>query len=636
MLITIGVGLSNGSSTVDSLLFAANRSGNDSLRYDAFFKLAIAHIDSAYNKSINYWNNALEIAKKRKFWELSADAYHQLGYMLLKKGEFVKSLEFFKEALSIYEQTGNLLGTAAAYNDIGLVYKNWGKYDTALDNYLLAKKYYEKTKSEEGMGMVYNNIGQIYFFREEYLKAIDYFKFYLEINQKSKYYRAVAAASNNIASAYMELGSFNYAYDFFLKSLRIYDSLEIKLGVAIIQDNIGTLFLKKGQFFDALLYHTHSLDIFRKLGSTSRECISLKNIGLVYSKLKKYPDAIEYFDAALAIAQKLNLNETLQELYLYLAQAHESVNADGKALGYYKSYTQIKDSLQRVETAEKLGLLESRLEAESKARELDLLKKELEKEKKTTTYLYFLSVIIFLLVAILIYIQIKNSIFKKNLKELSLTSRDKSFFFGKLEQHALSFLSKHFPASFYVDIKASNEETQNLMLFEKDNNTILVIGNFFAMQSFQKSLPQLGERIEQATLLTPSQVVTICRESIGAGTTTLQQANDIKVGCVFFSTIEGNCSCSGDIRLSLIKANGELQHLPQEANFKINNDDTIYLYQLSSEHQSLSIGESIENALNTMGLIPFERQKEVIESTLEFACASTKEQYTIKFIALKA
>jgi tetratricopeptide (TPR) repeat protein len=608
------------------------------LRYDAYFKLAIAHIDSAYNKSIEYWNKALEIAKKRKYWELSADAYHQLGYMLLKKAEFVKSLEFFKEALNIYEQTGNLLGTAAVYNDIGLVYKNWGKYDTALDNYLLAQKYYEKTQSEEGMGIVYNNIGQIYFFREDYLKAIDYFKQYLEINKKSKYYRAVAAASNNIASAYMELGSFNFAYDFFLSSLRIYDSLDIKLGVAIIQDNIGTLFLKKGQYFDALLYHTRSLEIFRQLGSTSRECISLKNIGLVYYKLKKYPDAIKYFDASLAIAFNLKMNETLQELYLYLAQAHESSHSDVKALGYYKLFTQIKDSLQRVETAEKLGLLESRLEAENKTRQLELLKKELEREKQTKTYLYFSVFGIILSMIIIFYFLIKSISLKRRVNELALNNRDVEFISKKTKGFVLNCLSKHFQSSFCVDIEDRRGTLQHLMHFEHNGRTILLMGECSAESGLQsRFIIKAEERIENAksTLSTPSEIVNFYRQIDVKGTEGNLNSSNLNAGCIILSASEGFCSFSGELVVLLKRADDELVIVPRDTDFSILKDETIYLYQISSENSNQEINGRIEETLRSMGPVPIDLQQEVVESAIGFIGASSKESFSIKFIAIK-
>lgn len=433
-----------GNSQIDSLKIIVKTSKNDTTRYKALYKLAISHLDSAYEVSIAYWDQAIELAKRKRFWIMAADAHHQKGYMLYKKGELLNGLNNFKEALAIYEQVNGEKEMGEVLNDIGLVYRTWGKYELAIDNYLASLKIFNRINYDEGIGMASNNIGQIYFYRDDFLKAIDYFKKYLEINQKLKYSRAVAAASNNIATAYMELGSFDLAYTYFYKSLLIYDSLKINLGVAIIQDNIGSLYLKKNQHNDAILYHTQALQTFTDLGNLSYQCNTLKNIGLAYFKLAKFEKAKTFYQQSAKLAEKLNKAETLKEVFFNLAEAYESTKQHKEALVYFKKYLQVKDSLLTVETAEKLANLESKLDTEQQDRDLSNLKDEL---KTKQTYLKIGLSLILLFIpafALILFLYFKNKAQKERLRNIASVVSDIDFLASNHQENILLQLNTKF------------------------------------------------------------------------------------------------------------------------------------------------------------------------------------------------
>ncbi len=419
---------------IDSLKYVAENSKIDTAKYNALFKLAVAHIDTDFDASKMYWSLALELASHKRLWNLAADAYHQLGYILQKKGDLKAALQNLIAAQSIYEQQNNKISQAEVLNDIGLIYRSWARYDLAIENFSLALNIFKAQGHVEGIGMVSNNIGQIFFYRQEYLKAIEFFKTYLEINQKSNYHRAVAAASNNIASAYMELNSFDLAHSYYVRALHIYDSLSISIGVAIIQDNIGTLFLKKGMFVDALLYHTNAVERFQKLGSSTRECIALKNIGIAYFYKNDVIKAIEYLNKSLKIANRENIIETKQELLYHLALVNEKMNSYKKAFEYFKEFSSIKDSLQKQEAEEKLKLLENQIMDDELKTELNKLIKEKEGLLDITNYLIISSILILIVsLCLLLYIYLlrkkrgSSSILNKDFYEYQ-----QSLFYGTL------------------------------------------------------------------------------------------------------------------------------------------------------------------------------------------------------------
>jgi tetratricopeptide (TPR) repeat protein len=465
--------LAQGNRYIDSLIIVDKTNTNDSLRFDALRRLAIAHSDSAYSVSLQYWNRAFDLAKRKRDKQRMGDVHHQIGFMLQRKGEFPEALEEYKAAIALYSIVGNVKCAAEVYNDKGLIYKSWGKYELALECFLTALTNFEEIEFTEGTAMAANNIGQIYYYRDEFQRAIEYFTRYLKASENAKTYRAVAGASNNIASAYMELNNFDLAFEYYFKAMQIYDSLGVRLGVAIINDNIGTLFTKQGQYNDALLYHFSALRIFNALDSKPRIGYVLKNIGYAYFKLKNYKQALSYYNESKIIAESLNQKETLKEIYYNLTDVFQALNRHSDALWAHKHYVQIKDSLLNIETSEKLTTLEVRYEADKKSRELNLMKAKLEQQKRLGLVISIIGILILFLAALVVR---ENTMKRKGLKAVQiqtirLKQAVKSAVNGSYMK--VSGLKKHF--SEYYTIPEPNEENSlvPLLSLSKGRSTIL-------------------------------------------------------------------------------------------------------------------------------------------------------------------
>ena len=112
--------------------------------YKSCIEIASIYTDSAYDKSLIYYNKALDIAEKSSDRKKVAHVYHQIGYMFQRKGEFPTALANFNNALEIHQYLNNKKGIGQLLNDIGLIYRTWGKYDQALDNYFKALRLFDE------------------------------------------------------------------------------------------------------------------------------------------------------------------------------------------------------------------------------------------------------------------------------------------------------------------------------------------------------------------------------------------------------------------------------------------------------------------------------------------------------------
>lgn len=625
---------SAGNATIDSLKVIVKTTNNDTTRYRALYKLAISHLDSAYSVSIDYWDQAIDLAKRKRLWIMAADAYHQKGYMLYKKGELLNGLNNFKEALTIYEQVNGEKEMGEVLNDIGLVYRTWGKYELAIDNYQTALKIFSKIQYDEGIGMASNNIGQIYFYRNDFLKAIDYFKKYLEINQKLKYSRAVAAASNNIATAYMELGSYDLAYTFYYKSLLIYDSLKINLGVAIIQDNIGSLYFKKNQINDAILYHTQALKTFSDLGNQSYQSNTLKNIGLAYFKLSKFETAKSYYLKSVSLAEKLNKAETKKEVYYNLAEVYERTGQFKEALSYYKNYLQVNDSLLSVETAEKLANLESKLDKEQQTTNLDQLKKELS---NINTYLKVSIAILLLflpIIGLLIILYSRARTYIKKLQKETLAYSKIEYLYPVCQNNILHQLNIKLNL-FYQWYSAENPIVRfGVSAFYKQQETVIVLWQMepLAENVFHKILAIEGSvtnEIEQMQNIQPNNVLAQFNS---------ESSNDYSAThCISFNHSSGQLTYSiNAVVFYYTQATSSLKDVNNEKILNTNKGDSILLVSLpENEKLPADFIVNLESILQKHGNEENESLKQSLNGLFEMLEMSHPSIQPARFVFIK-
>lgn len=626
-----------GNSYIDSLKTIESTTKNDSVRFEAISKLAIAYSDSAYEKSLLYWNKALAHAKKKSNRPSLAHAYHQIGFMFLKKGEFPLALENFKNALSVHEFIHNKKGMGQIFNDIGLVYKTWGRYELALESYISALNLFDDIGDDEGLAMTSNNIGQIYYYRDEYAKSIEYFERYLNVNKRNNRPRAVAGAANNIASAYLELKDYDKALDYYLKSLRIYDSLGVKFGIAIIQDNIGTLYSKKEQYQDALLYHNNALAIFKELNSKPRIGYVMMNIGLAHHKLNQHRNALGYLIESKNISEELNQRENLKEIYFNLTNVYSALADFEKALFFHQRFTHIKDSLMSIETSEKLSVMEAKYEADRKSRELVLVKNRLNQQKNAA---YIATALGIMLIFLSFFLVRGNNLKSSMIKELNDQNKElcQAIIPIMAQRDSAEMLLKNTFTNHLVYYTESEKFADNfLWVKQKDRFVILMLigfskGGLTTDLRKVKSAGWFDEIVNKSTHPNPKNIVqgmlemTVTYPPTGTTFTTC----NTNFSCLVFDTESQSMAYYGHTPC-WVRKGSEIEKI-EPIDHKKNNEcvtksldegDSIFLIGVSTDiildiDKDFKLIDSIDKAVFSSANEDDKSQKDLIISTIDY------------------
>ncbi len=328
--------------------------------------------------------------------------YTLQGVSWVNRSDYQKTLFYYNRALDIAKQMGHPAALAIAYGNVGSIYHDKGEYTKALDYYIKSLEF----KEPMHMGTTLSNIGSIYRNQGNYLKALEYYQRSLELHQQKGDQGAVAIALSNIGGIYMYQDDYANAFDYYTQSLTIFEQIDHQKGIAETYSHIGLLYDKHGADLKALDYHKKSLKIFEQMEEKNGIATTLTHIGNIYKKQGEYGKAIEYcqrgFEISLAIRSLVSQHGSCVCLY----DTYKSMGNDNKALYYLELLKAVEDSLDTQETAKRIQQMEFQnvilQDSITRVAEARLIQKEYEediRQEERTRNISFVVGVFFLLLA---------------------------------------------------------------------------------------------------------------------------------------------------------------------------------------------------------------------------------------------
>ena len=318
------------------------------------------------NRSIEYYNKALEIAKQNKMEEETGAAQLKLCAIHLAIPDKDKALSYINQAFSLISTLKNDSLKAEAHNSYGLVYQAKNEKTLSLRHFLNGLQIAEETKIPELRRNCYLYLSNFYSRIEDYDKAIDYFmKAHKELDHvregNAGYQRA--ADFNSLGNLYANKKNNDIAISYFERSIAMADSL--KFSTLKIPGYISLLnqYLRIDQPQQALQY------INSAPGQTLKKFLSGFGMGaqidqayaVIYSKLNQFDSAGFYFTRATPFFEQKTSEANRISFYLQLAGYYKKTENHDKAIEYY---------MKVKEMGEKYGQLEN---VQMAAKQLDTL-----------------------------------------------------------------------------------------------------------------------------------------------------------------------------------------------------------------------------------------------------------------------
>jgi class 3 adenylate cyclase len=209
---------------------------------------------------------------------------------------------------------------------------------------------------------------------------------------------------------------YDTALVYFEKTLEIQLKNQDQDQIAMVYNNIGKVYLNQQKFEKAGEYMTSALLIYDELGKEVEEATVMANLSEIHRTAGNNAIALQILDSSTAIAKKYNLQNQLQQNYLYYSEIHEDLGNYQKSLEYYKKFSEVKDSVFSDEILSKLSDFQVKYETEKKENEIVLLKQneviqglDLKKQKIIRNSMLVVSALFLALAAMIFYsLQLKK------------------------------------------------------------------------------------------------------------------------------------------------------------------------------------------------------------------------------------
>ncbi len=273
----------------------------------------------------------------------SSAIFSRLGNIEIEKNEFKKAISFFHSGLKI----------ARKFNDIksiGLFQKYIGTSYLKLDQEKVAEQY----------------------LRESFLS-------YKSINDSLE----MANATISLGNALKEQNNLKEGDKYYQISLDLAEKLKNQRLIAGNYNNLGSIERRQKNYKKALEYFFKALEMNLKSEDKQWQSFNLQNIAVTYQDMNQFDRAIEYFKKSNLIKIELGDSLSLVSGYDGLSNAYSKVGDFKNAYDFLKMHIRLKDTLNLVEQANLLKVLEAKYQTAQKESEIAHLKvtNELEELK---------------------------------------------------------------------------------------------------------------------------------------------------------------------------------------------------------------------------------------------------------------
>ncbi|MEI6434401.1 MAG: tetratricopeptide repeat-containing sensor histidine kinase [Bacteroidota bacterium] len=442
---------------------------------------ALASSKSNLDTMLLYSRQLYDEAVKAENMKWEAKALVLLGYCTALKEETDSSIILYEKAKKLANSIKDSVTVEKTFNYLGSCYLGTGLYSKAEQEYLGGLAYAENLHDTFEIVKYYNNLGNVAENLDNLGEAQKYIHKALFLSEKRKDTLTMASSMRNLALILHKSGDSVMAFRYLRSSLSLFASINDTRWVAKIYTDFGIFY--RYQFPDSALYfYTKAIEIYRSLGDEGTILITQFNmanllldkgkyreaekvylriykktvkennfIGQAYSsislasayqKLMDFPNSTKYIQKAEELGARWNQPDFTKNLY---AIKIEILNAQGKyreAIGVYKKFVSLKDSLGSADTKARILDLQSQFDNERKEFEIVALKQQtaIQQNKLRNRFVLIIGLVVFLSIIILslgiiIYLYRKSASAYKKLTEQSDEMKKEILIREKIQRH---------------------------------------------------------------------------------------------------------------------------------------------------------------------------------------------------------
>lgn len=390
------------------------------------------------DSAIFYFKKQITASKKIDYFRGIAQGYNGLCRTYYLIGEIENSIEAGNKALEYsrkFDDLGKII-LADTQNALAIAYSRQNKMEEAIKHLLFVDSIHKKEPIREDIiAAAYQSLGNIYLELKDYDAAENY---YIKANKEFEKNPATGTFYFNttnvlLGQVYYHKGQLEKADGLLSKTLLFYEKIKEERTVAEINNYLGLINLEKGNLEKAETYFQNALNFQKKNDYYLEAAQSSLQLGRLNIQKGKAVNAINFLENAIIYNGEIKNGTIDVRAHSLLAEAYEIQGNYKAAYINSKIAKKINDSIQLVQSTEKIKEIEGLYQTESRDKEIALLttKNELvEQQKKNQRTMIWGILAIIAIAGIFVFFLFRNR--QKTTKKLQELDTAKSTFFANI------------------------------------------------------------------------------------------------------------------------------------------------------------------------------------------------------------
>ncbi|MBN1950695.1 MAG: tetratricopeptide repeat protein [Bacteroidales bacterium] len=397
------------SASEDSISYLLHRSGDDMQKYPQY----------AFNSA----RQALDIANRLGKADLKAAAARYMGQAKLNLEDYFEAKKYLSDALSYLGNEnptwkGDILFYLASSNYYLAEYEESNLY------YRQAIEIFEKKGDKRKIAMCKQNVGLIYHELDDFKSATTYYKDALTLYQEIDNDTNTAAVFQNLGLICYANGEYDQAMKYLNESVAIYSDLDDAQNIAVSYSNMGLIQLSRMEFEKAYGSFRTSYEMFESAGYKLGKMWAMYNMGTANLQQQKFDASEDEFKKSLRMARELSSPEGVLSSLQALTELKELQGEYKDAFYYFNDYAKLKDSINVLESKERITELEAIYTLQDQGRKLSQSQKAIAASKKAIdkqearNIVYYILLFVIVMISVIIYMAYR----KKKSEEVKMHS----------------------------------------------------------------------------------------------------------------------------------------------------------------------------------------------------------------------
>lgn len=276
------------------------------------------------------------------------------------------------------KQHRKLTGAHKLYVLLGNQQMDSSNFEGAITQFYKALKLTQQQHLRREEGQVQRLIGLSYLKLEKEKEAENHLRTSLSIAQEVKNDLDKANAAISLGNALKDQGKVKESIVFYQLSLKLALKINNERLVAGNYNNLGNAYRRLKILKEAIVYFNKALEINEKTGNILWISFNYHNLVMTYTDLKQYDKAIRFHQLSNEIKRAIGDSLSMISGYEGLSNAYAAKGDYKHAYNYLKLHIRLKDTLNLIEQANALSVLETKYETEKKEARIKQLQTENE------------------------------------------------------------------------------------------------------------------------------------------------------------------------------------------------------------------------------------------------------------------